>query len=105
MIEVEIKTMTEDNKKIQELNLEFQTIMEKILATGNASIIMKSVLLMMGQLIQTIMLINFKTSGYMTNVEQGEVIDNIVHTILKKVYSISVQQVSELHGEWFDKKK
>ena len=90
--------------KVEELNLEFQNFLGKVLETQDADILGQSVLLMMGQLIQTIMLINFRKGGYLTRVEQGEIVDSIVQMLLKQTYSTVVEQVSQTHGEWFDKK-
>ena len=91
-------------KKMEELNLKFQNILGGILETHDASTIMQSILVMMGVLIQTIMLINFKKGGYLTNVEQEEIVNSIVHTLVKKTYSQCIDQTNELHPEWFEKK-
>ena len=91
--------------KIEELNLEFQSYMGRVLETTDVEVITQSILVMMGQLIQTIMLINFRKDGYLTDVEQGEVVNMIVHYLLKKTYSMTVEQVNETHPEWFEKKK
>ena len=104
MGEVEVNVSKEAEKKVEEFNEEFQNLLGKILETHDTSILMQSVMVMMGQLIQTIMLINFKCGGYLTSVEQGEILDTMVHMLLKKTYSTVVEQVNETHAEWFDKK-
>ena len=91
-------------KKMEELNLEFQGMLGKILETHDVVMIMQSILVLMGVLIQTIMLINFKKGGYLTNVEQEEIVNSIVHTLVKKTYSQCVDQTNELHAEWFEKR-
>ena len=88
-------------KKMEELNLEFQDMIGKILETHDVSTIMQSILVMMGILIQTIMLINFKKGGYLTILKQEEIVNSIVHTLVKKTYSQCIDQTNELHPEWF----
>lgn len=92
------------NKIVDELNSEFQTVLEKALETHDVEIIGRFVMLMMGHVLQTIMLINFRKAGYLTNVEQGEIVDDIVHKMLRATYPKCVDQVNELHAEWFEKK-
>ena len=92
-------------KRMEKLNLEFQDMIGKILETHDVSTIMQSILVMMGILIQTIMLINFKKGGYLTILKQEEIVNSIVHTLVKKTYSQCVDQTHELYPAWFEETK
>ena len=94
-----------DEKVISEFNDKWQELLGTLLETHSADIISKGVLVVLGQLLQTIMLINFKKEGYMTNVEQYEIVDMIVHHMRREVYPMVVEEVSRTHPEWFEKNK
>jgi len=105
-VETKVEGISKEKEaKVTELENKAEVLLSEIMTTNDADIIMPSLLLIMGALLQVIMLINFKQGGYLTNVEQGEIIDDIIKRVSRKVYPMAVEGVQEFHQEWFEKKK
>jgi len=94
----------QSDKAAEEFSKDFENLLDRVL-DADSEVIMKSLLMITSQILQTIMLINFRAHGYLTNVEQREILDSIIHNLLKKTYYMSLGQVNEVHPEWFEKKK